>query len=364
MSYTLEDFVDDQDFIDWVQGRSDSNDFWPSYAKRFPDKAEVMKQAEQIIRTAQVHTDKVGKREIRLEVEQFLHSARNMKIVNSEVKVFTKTMLSFPNLMRASAIAAVIVFIIGLTWYLLPIEDGNFENSISEVMQNSLAQAKNDTDKPLRVVLNDNSIVVLSPQSSLSYPSVFSGSDRKVYLHGEASFSVTHRSSPFMVYTGEMVTKVMGTRFVVRSFDHDQKISVQVQSGKVSVYSTKPSISANAMEKNGVILTANQAAFFEKDKHQISKTLVANPILVNKDNKSVNFYYDEVPLPVIIRELEKGYGIPIQFDEQSFQGCRITATFSRETLFEKLDLLCKTVSATYEIVDGQIAINGSGCSSL
>jgi transmembrane sensor len=359
--YTLEDFVGDEDFIGWVQGRSNSNEFWSSFAKHYPDKAEVLKHAEQIIRTAQVQSDPIDNREIKEEVTQFLRNAGRVKMAQTDAGISPKTRFPVTRLLKACAIAAAAVLVCGLIWSVFYSGGRGIEPGLSAINLNSLAQTKNDTDKPLRIILSDNSVVVLSPQSTLSYPSVFAGMDRKVYLTGEASFSVTHLSTPFMVYTGEMVTKVMGTRFVVRSFESEKKISVQVQSGKVSVYSTKPSVSSNAKEKDGVILTANQAAFFEKSKHQLSKTLVANPAVVIKDNKVLNFYYDEVPLPVIIRELEKSYAIPIQFDEQNFQKCRITATFSRETLFEKLELLCKTVGATYEIVDGQIAISGAGC---
>lgn len=69
------------------------------------------------------------------------------------------------------------------------------------------------------------------------------------------------------------------------------------------------------------------------------------------------FVYDEMPLPLILQELEASYGIPIQFDEQTFDACKITATLTNESLYEKLDLLCKAASATYEITDGQIVIS-------
>jgi len=70
-----------------------------------------------------------------------------------------------------------------------------------------------------------------------------------------------------------------------------------------------------------------------------------------------SFIYDEMPLPVILCELETAYGIPIQVDTQSFATTRITAKLSEESLYEKLDLLCKAAQATYEITDGQIIIS-------
>ncbi|KAA0992150.1 FecR family protein [Dyadobacter aurulentus] len=350
-AYLMEDFAGDDDFRDWVHGDRQKEDFWKAFLEQYPGKAEVMRRAEQIIRAADVPEEELSGFEIRREVDRFLETAnRDQQSDNKGINF--KTLL---------AVAAVLAVALLAGWQLF-FRDTNVISKAGQTLEKPrLVQTANDTDKPISVVLEDGSTVVLSPKSSIGYPSEFKGAERKVYLKGEAVFSVRHSSRPFMVCTGDMVTKVLGTRFVVRAFEKDKKISVQVQSGKVSVYSTKQAASANVRERSGVILTANQAAIFEKEQNLVSKTLVANPVLIAKDIKVINQDYDEVSLPVILKELEKGYGIAIQFDQETFQKCRITANLSNETLFEKLDLLCKTVSATYEIVDGQITISGPGC---
>jgi transmembrane sensor len=114
-------------------------------------------------------------------------------------------------------------------------------------------------------------------------------------------------------------------------------------------------------EVNGLIITANQAAIFEKSINQLSKTLVENPEKLTRDAIESISKYEEVPLPVLFQDIEKAYGIPVQFDAENFRTCKITATLSNENMYEKLDMLCKTVSASYEIVDGQIIISGKGC---
>ncbi len=158
-----------------------------------------------------------------------------------------------------------------------------------------------------------------------------------------------------------MVTRVLGTKFVVSAYEKNQNMTVQVLSGKVSVYRRPPSQSAGSKEINGLILTANQAAIFEKAQRQLIKTLVANPILVQTTPAPAETRYDEVTLPRILHDLEQSYGIAIQFDEPSLRACKITATLAQESLYEKLDLLCKAISGSYEIVDGQIVINAKGC---
>lgn len=363
--YNVEDFIQDESFRDWIQGRSEQETFWLSFLQQYPQKKESFREAERFIRAATVTDEPLGEREIRTEVEQFLERAADNQplstypAVSEEAPETHYRQRSWGYLV---AIAAALVVALGLGWYL---KDGQTENSPiaakSGFPTNALVETTNPTQQPLRVLLSDSSEVILSPNSRLRYPSQFTDTARVVYLSGEAGFSVNRQNRPFLVVTGEMITKVLGTRFVVSAYDHNPKITVQVQSGKVSVYRADPDRTLGSKEVNGLILTANQAAIFEKSLHHLSKTLVANPLPIRKKAVELDARYDEVPLPTILHELENNYGIMIQFDEQNFKSCRITATLSNETLYEKLDLLCKTVSASYEIVDGQIVVSGEGC---
>jgi transmembrane sensor len=360
-TYKVEDFIQDEDFQDWVRGRGNRDVFWRSFLKNYPEKQEAFQQAEQFVRAANVTPERLSEAEIRKETEEFIEKA-SAYTPNRQLAAGMIQEERLPNyaVRWGMAIAATLVVLMGLGWYLSGKQPAQLVAQLSDNPASQLVETTNDSHQLLRVVLNDSSEVLLSPKSRLRYPSQFSGNARIVYLQGEGSFSVKHRHQPFMVYTGEMITQVLGTRFVVKAFDRDQKITVQVLSGKVSVYKKKPERVSDNKEVNGLILNANQAAIFEKSDGNLTKTLVAKPLLIVKRIKEIPFVYDEVPLPVILRELEKSYGIPIQFDEQTFGTSKITAILSSESLYEKLDLLCKASSARYEITDGQIVISRKG----
>ena len=85
----------------------------------------------------------------------------------------------------------------------------------------------------------DESTVELAANSRIAYANNFdSAGTRDVYLSGEAFFKVTKNPCrPFRVFANEIVTKVLGTSFSVRSFEKDTVIQVTVRTGKVSVYS-------------------------------------------------------------------------------------------------------------------------------
>ncbi|GAB2587040.1 FecR family protein [Spirosoma areae] len=366
-SYTVDDFIQDEDFRDWVQGHSDRESFWLSFPEQYPQQQEAFRQAEQFIRAVAVVPERISETDIRKETEQFIQKARSYRPHRSSFAETFRQENRFVWGSRWAMAAAMLVAVVSLGWYITRRSPTQQAGRLPDVLikqpdiaANQLVETSNDTQQPLRIVLTDSSEVLLSPKSRLRYPAQFAGKSRKVYLTGEASFSVKRRNQPFMVYSGEMVTKVLGTRFVVRAFDVDRKITVQVLSGKVSVYKARSERAPANKEVNGLILYANQAAFFEKSDGNLMKTLVANPALVERASKNAQFVYDEVALPVILRELEKSYGIPIQFDEQSFSGCKITASLPNESLYEKLDILCKAASATYEITDGQLVISRKG----
>ena len=370
--YNVEDFIQDEAFRDWVQGRGQHETFWLSFLQKYPEKTDAFRQAERFVRATAIVEEQLSEREIRTEVQRFLERATDRQTADnqplssatseSSPEVPLRPFPRYPAVKFLLAMAAILVVAMGLGWHLHRVQSTPpLSVAHTSSPASLLVETSNPTDEPLRVWLSDSSEVMLSPNSRLRYPSQFTDTARVVYLIGEAIFSVNHQKRAFMVVTGEMITKVLGTRFVVSAYDKNPKMTVQVLSGKVSVYRAEPNRAAGSKEVKGLILTANQAAIFEKSLHHMTKTLVANPTVLHKTTLNPEVRYDEVPLSTLLHELEASYGITIQFDEQNFRRCRITATLSNETLYEKLDLLCKTVSASYEIVDGQIVVSGDGC---
>lgn len=361
-SYNLQDFLLDESFRAWVQG-DDSNDvsFWYSFLEHYPEKTSQINQAERIIRAVGKGNHTISEKDIRAEVESLLD------IVSLETQPIENTESTPKNRFRsykwlpwlvAACIAAYLLVIPSVTEKLSSQQapEANF-TTIS-----NLVKTDNDTDKPLRIVLSDNSVVILSPSSSLQYPSNFSDTSRSVHLMGEAIFSVEKGEIPFVVYAGDVVTKVLGTKFVVRAFSNDRNTTVQVQNGTVSVFKNDHNLNKTGIVDNsGLIIKANQAVVFEKKKKQLTKTLVSDPLKLSRTIDPESMRYDEVPITEILDDLEKTYGIVILVIHERFEKCKITATLSNENMYQKLDMLCKSIGARYEIVDGQIVILGKGC---
>ena len=87
-----------------------------------------------------------------------------------------------------------------------------------------------------QVVLPDGTRVWLNAASSLTYPTVFTGPDRRVQLNGEAYFEVARKKDqPFLVAAGNMQVNVLGTHFNLMAYDDENAIKTTLLEGAVKV---------------------------------------------------------------------------------------------------------------------------------
>jgi len=230
-----------------------------------------------------------------------------------------------------------------------------------EVADTEVITYSNSTDKPALIHLNDGSTVLVHPGSEIKYPKTF-GSKREVSLSGEAFFQVAKDAQhPFYVYTNEITTRVLGTSFLIKAYQNQEKITVSVNTGRVSV-SSEPSAATTANGREELILTPNQQAIYLRDKGTVEKYLVDNPrVLI--DDKPTSISYTNEPVKKLFKTLEGMYGVTIKYDENAMANCNITTEMTNEGLFERMDLICLVLGAKYRIEDAVIIVESSGCSN-
>ncbi|MCE6989613.1 FecR family protein [Dyadobacter sp. CY323] len=223
----------------------------------------------------------------------------------------------------------------------------------------------NGTDKPMDVILSDKSVISLEPGAKIRYPEQFSGQRREVILEGDAFFKVTKDAAkPFIVYAGEVVTKVLGTSFRVSAGKSGNDVTVAVKTGRVSVFSpnlTSQTEGSRDPETGGVVLTPNQQVVFMAREQRLVKTLVENPDVVLPSVAQPKFIFDNAPVDEIFKKLEQAYGVTIVYDETLLSNCRVTTSMEDENLYSKLKIICTLLNASYKIIDAQIVIDSKGC---
>nr|WP_319397596.1 FecR family protein [uncultured Carboxylicivirga sp.] len=156
--------------------------------------------------------------------------------------------------------------------------------------------ASNITEQIDSVLLADGSIIYLSPNAVFQYPDNFKGKTRSVYLlSGNAFFKIARNpAKPFLVKSGVMTTRVLGTSFNIHL--SSQEYEVTVHTGKVNVSS----------DHQKVDLVPMQQAHFDFANNKLTYNKVpANAVLPWYNH---NLSLVETSLHDIIEILEKKFG--------------------------------------------------------
>ena len=219
-----------------------------------------------------------------------------------------------------------------------------------------------ETDR--EVALSDGSNIRLEPGSVVYYPPVFGGYTRDVYLSGNAFFQIAHDTSKhFIVHTSEgVLAEVLGTSFYVSHDKQHHKVEVSVVTGRVSVYERKKkNDSLFTASAGSIIITPNQKVSFKPENSQFTTSLVDDPKPVVTVENPSSFAFEESSLEEVLKALENTYGITIETDHQHFGHCQFTGDITKQNLYEKLDIICQSIQASYEVRGTTIYIKGKGC---
>ena len=171
--------------------------------------------------------------------------------------------------------------------------------------------------KDYELVLSDGTVVLLNADSKITFPTRFTGNKRTVKLVGEAYFKVSkNKHRPFIVETGNLYTKVLGTEFNLKAYPHSD----------VNVTLIKGSVAVNAEGKE-VMLKPGENAEYSEDKDIEVTTVDTEGYIQWKDGY---FYFDNVPLIDVVRDLGRWYNVNIEIRNNSLMSYRLHFIASRK----------------------------------
>ncbi|AKD56010.1 FecR family protein [Spirosoma radiotolerans] len=356
--FSSADFLTDDFFVSHqLAPTSESTAFWEAWVVEHPQ--EQWQQAVSLLAAIRLGLDEYAQTHLPEEtIRQLLIRIQQTNAQQSKVE---GPVARFAWIKWVAAASVVLAIGVGIWWQTK--EDVTPYQSRLATLTKTFSEKVNTTDQPQLIRLPDQSVVSLNPNSRLSYPIDFGQKNRLVYLAGEATFSVTKDPhKPFLVLANELVTKVVGTKFSIRAFSKEDQIRVQVLSGQVSVYrdQTNPS----RVQQKGVLLLPNQQVVFTRETDQFDKSLVNQPLVIRTPGRlkqSAAFVYNETPISQVLKEVKEAYGIDILYNKEALVDCQLTSSMDGLSFDQKLTIICKTVGATYDIIDGQVVINGGNC---
>lgn len=360
-NYSTRDFAWDEDFRQWVLGSDIKQDlFWTAWLKENPEKETAAAVAREVLLALKVHEPDITDREISRITQKVLKAVELEKPDSRRPFLFR---LRRPEKTIKWAAAALVLFVLGISlWFFAGNNRADSAVNYADLVKHSpikLIEKVNTSEIPLAVELEDGSEIILEQDAKISFAASFNGlSEREVYLSGEAVFNVAKNpSKPFIVYSNGLITRVLGTSFKIRSKEAEDKVTVEVLSGIVSVYSLIDKTSKgdfNSKKLNSLILTRNQKASYSVKDNSLIASIVENPESAKELKNS--YHFSDIAIDSIFRAIHEGYGIEIIYDKQAFSKRTLTADLNNAGLYQKLNIICRAANARYEVIDGKIII--------
>ena len=178
------------------------------------------------------------------------------------------------------------------------------------------------------IVLADGTKVYLNAVSSIKYPTQFNGDQRIVELDGEAYFEVAkNKNKPFIVKSGDQDIEVLGTHFNVHAYDNESVVKTTLLEGSVAV---------NYKNQKAILKPGQQSNVSEKFNKITIKQVDTEAAIAWKNGR---FKFDNADLKTVMRQLERWYGIKVEYrgdvSDVRFNG----GTFMNKNLSEVLKVL-------------------------
>lgn len=195
----------------------------------------------------------------------------------------------------------------------------------------------------------DGSTLMVRPGSSIGYKTAFDGVSREIVMHnGEVYFEVAKDSTrPFIIHTGILDIKVLGTSFVVRAIKGVREQEVVVKEGRVQV--------ANNGKVLAVLTAGNRLAFntatgqfnVKQQEDQIAQQFHEGWLILNNQS-----------FAELQTMLHNRYGILLQDPEHKLANAHFSTLFQPQSSIQHImDILCAIHGVSYSINGNVVTIH-------
>ncbi|MDN5210740.1 FecR domain-containing protein [Fulvivirgaceae bacterium BMA12] len=336
--YSLEDFLQDDYFIDWVMNPSpESNYFWENWMAKHPGNSKIAYLAKEMIGGLEYKNSVLPTHNEKVEVLENIIKRSSSKNVGSKLNKVLK-------------IAAVVAILIG---FLYLFNSGTYRKTkdLAVAPPTIMLSKQTSYGEQKTVKLPDGTIVRLNYGSRLIFPSEFGDSSRQVTLSGEAFFDVKpNPDKPFIITTKDVQTIVLGTSFNINAYSDEDEIQVMVVTGKVRVQN-----GADADKLEDVMLLPYEMVSLHrltgrvvKEKYDPSEYLAW---------KEWTLIFRKATFDEIIDKLEKWYGVDIQIDQDLHIQGRFNGEFHNQSLEYVLKGLSFSNRINFELKDKTVTIS-------
>ncbi len=236
--------------------------------------------------------------------------------------------------LRAAA-AVVLVAGAALVWRSASVPAGNTPAIAARTFSTPVGR----TDS---IRLDDGSLAVLGPASTLTVAAGYGNESRSLELTGVGLFDVVHDAQrPFRVQAGGTTIEDLGTTFTVRS--EAGETSVIVTQGSVRVHAPVPV--SEAQPKEGVVLKAGDRAAVRDGQPVVERATATDDDLAWTRGRLV---FDDAPIARVRADIRRWYGVELELKDSALARRHLTASFSGEPVDQVLRVIGLALAAHIE----------------
>jgi len=172
--------------------------------------------------------------------------------------------------------------------------------------------------------------VWLNASSSITFPTAFSGTTRKVQITGEVYFEVSRDpAKPFYVSSDQMEIEVLGTHFNVNAYADEPNVSATLLEGSVKIKSARQNHPGTIVLKVGEQAQINgEAADIAVNKNADLEQIVAWKNGINS--------FKDADIKTIMRQVSRWYDVDVEFEGKLPASKTFTGEFSRSDNASKI----------------------------
>ena len=259
---------------------------------------------------------------------------------------------------------AVAASIIGFSFFIY------FKINAKEQVKNSLNEVATKRGSKSFIKLPDGTQVWLNADSKLTFKENFGDKTREVSLNGEAFFDVFHDAEhPFIIHTGKVDVKVLGTTFNIRNYALDKTMEATLIKGKIEVTLIDRPDEKIIIHPQEKIIISKESNATVNNKIQSTKALpVINKVVLTtvtmKDTliAETGWMKDKMvfvnqSLEKIAEEIERKFAVTIIFKTNAVKQYRYTGIFEKETVNQIFHIIQLSRKINYTINNKIITIN-------
>lgn len=194
------------------------------------------------------------------------------------------------------------------------------------------------------VHLSDGSEVHLNYGSKLKYPQIFSGNKREVMLLGEGYFNVAHNpEKPFIVNSGILKIKALGTSFNVNAYPGQDYIETTLVNGKVVIEKNEINVTTKTI---GTMVPGQHVNYNLKTGAVNSTKGKVEKYIAWKEGKMI---FEDDSIAYVAERLSRMFNVDIEVSDD-IKDYLYTVTFVDEPLNQILDLMTIATPVKYKML--------------